>query len=156
MAPKPALTAVPEAEADDVLRLLHGLAEDAKSAHVSFQKKLASGALADPAALAGEVGELFSIQADLALHAFQAHHEHFEWASEVDTDLDDIKEQLGAGSTLLPEDALKLKTTILALVQNLRSPDDDLTLAVKKQADDALAFIDEVTAEIEETDEDEE
>ncbi len=153
MAPKPELVPPADPEGDDVLKILKGLADDAKAAHATFVKKLASGALADPAALAIEVGEIFSIQADLAQYAFQAHYEHFDWASEVDSDLDDIKEQLGAGSTLLPEDALKLKTAILSLVQNLRSPDDDITLAVKKQADDAIAFIDEVTAEDEGDDE---
>lgn len=149
MAPKPELVPPADPEGDDVLKILKGLADDSKAAHTAFQKKLAAGALADPTALAAELGELFSIQADLAQYAFQAHFEHFEWAAEVDTDLDDIKEQLGAGSTLLPEDALKLKTAILALVQNLRSPDDDITLAAKKQADDAIAFIDEITAEVE-------
>lgn len=149
MAPKPELVPPADPEGDDVLKILKGLADDSKAAHVAFQKKLASGALADPGALAAELGELFSIQADLAQYAFQAHYEHFDWASEVDSDLDDIKSQLGDGSTLLPEDALKLKTAILALVQNLRSPDDDITLAVKKQAEGAIAFIDEVTAEVE-------
>ena len=147
MAPKPETPSNADAEADDVLKILKGLADDSKAAHVAFQKKLAAGALADPAALAGEVGELFSIQADLAQYAFQAHFESFDWASEVDADLDDIKEQLGAGSSLLPEDATRLKAVILSLVQQLRTPDDDLTLAVKKQAHEALAFIDEVTAE---------
>lgn len=143
------------AEADDVLKILKGLADDAKSAHAAFHKKLMAGVLADPAVLATEVLELFSIQADLAQYVFQAHFEHFEWAGDVDTDLNEIKDQLGDGSTLLPEDAVKLKTAILSLVQNLRTPDDDVTLAVKKQADEAIAFIDEVTAEDDDDEEEE-
>jgi len=142
-----------EAEADDVLHLLKGLADDASGAYEAFKKKLAAGALADPNALAVEVGELFSIMADVSQYAFQAHFEHFEWAAQVDDDLDELKGM--DGTTILPEDAAKLKGVILVLAQNLRaasSPDDEALLAtLKQQAAEAVAFIDEATAE--ETDE---
>lgn len=134
-------------EADDVLELLHGLAGDAKDAYESIKKKIVSGALNDPAALATEVVEMFSILADATQFAFQAHKDHFEWGSEVDEDLDDIKARLTT-STLLAEDASMLKGLIFALSENLRSPtgpDDDVPAILKKRATDALAFIDQMT-----------
>lgn len=139
----------PETEPDDVLKLLKGLADDAKAAFDTFKRKLASGGMADPAALAIEVGEVFSILADVSQYAFQAHYEHFDWASEVDEDLDELKDALGGGTTILPEDAARLKATILALAQNLRAPDgdEDVIQALKQQAADAVTFIDESTAE---------
>jgi len=157
MAPK---DTAPEA-ADAVLQQLKSLSDDATSAHDVFKKKLAAGALADPATLAVEVGELFSILADVSQYAFQAHFEHFEWAAEVDDDLNEIKDAIDMdGSSLLPEDAVKLKSVILALSQNLReatSPDDAETLAaLKAQATEALAFIDEATAEEAEVDDEHE
>lgn len=146
-----------EKDPDQVLALLHGVAEESDSALKSFKKKLDSGALADPTALAREVFDLFSILTDVAKHNATAHHEHFTWASEVDTDLDEIKEELSSvGSTLLPEDAERLKATILALTNNLRTPtgpdDADVVDALRARAAEAIEFIDEATAEEEELD----
>lgn len=136
---------------DDVLEQLRGLAGDARDSYEAFKKKLTSGLLADPTVLVTEVGEMFSILADVAQYAFQAHSDHFEWSGEVDSDLEEIKETLGeTESILLAEDALRLRETISALVQNLREPtgsDDDIPAILKKRAEDALAFIEEVTAE---------
>ncbi len=144
-------------EPDDVLALLQGLAADAQDAYTAFKKKIVTGALNDPAALATEVGEMFSILADGIQLAFQAHKDHFEWGSEVDNDIDELKASLG-GSTLLAEDATKLKAVILALSENLRAPtgpDDDAPALLKKQALEAVSFIDEIT-EVEGDDDEEE
>ena len=155
-----AVAAVPPPP-DDVLELLRGLASDAKDAQASFQKKLTQGALADPAVLAGEVGEMFSILADVSLYAFRAHSDHFEWGAEIDTELEEIKENLGeGGSMLLPEDAQRLKDTVIALAAALQSktPLSAEALAdLEKRAVTAVAFINEVTAEeVDEEDEDDE
>ncbi len=146
MAPKLAAVEAP----DDVLEQLKGLAADASSAQESFKKKLMAGALNDPAALAVEVGELFSILADVSQYAFQAHTEHFEWGSEVDEHLEELDDALGQASTLLPEDAARLKTTITALAGALTGGaalSADALADLKKQAEEAIAFIDEVTVE---------
>jgi hypothetical protein len=144
----------PQDTDDDVLKSIHLLSQDVKAGFESFKKKAAAGL--SPTDLVSELNELYSMQADAVALMFQAHYEHFGWAGEVDSDLDDIKAQLEAdGSTILPEDAVKLKSTILALVQHLREPTSstDTVLDVKKLADEAIAFIDESTAEIEEDDE---
>lgn len=138
-------------EPDLILKSLSDLREEAKSAHATFKKKVASGALT-PEALAGELSDLFSLTADLAQYTFQAHHEHFEWAEGVDNDLDELK---GAASVLLPEDALKLKTLIFDLLKNLSTaPSEEILASLNQRAVEAVAFIDEVTAE--EVDEDDE
>ncbi len=153
-----ATKAVPAQETDDdVLKSIQLLRDDAKSAYDAFGKKIASGTL-DLAGLASEMKDMLSLQADLAGLTFQATFENLEWAAEVDEDLDALKEGLG-GTSILPEDAVRLKTTILSLVQNLReptSPDDDALAALKARAAEAISFIDEVTAADEDDDEEEE
>lgn len=142
---------------DDVLKSIQLLRDDAKSAYDSFSKKLASGAI-DLPSLATEVKEMLSLQADLAGLTFQAHFEHFDWASDVDEDLDTLKESLG-GTSILPEDAARLKSTILALAQNLREPtdaSDDVPARLKTLAAEAVAFIDESTLEESEEEADDE
>lgn len=140
----------PQDTDDDVLKSILLLKEDMKSAHGAFSKKLGAGTLTLEL-LSAEVGELFSMQADLAALTFQAHHEQFDWAGEVDDDIDQLKASLGDGTTILPEDAARLKATILSLVQNLRaatdSADSDVLTQLKARADEAVAFIDESTAE---------
>jgi hypothetical protein len=147
MAPKLAAVTAPPTEPDEVLSLLRGLASDASDAYEAFKKKLTSGALNDPAALATEVGEMFSILADQSKYAFDAHKEHFEWGGEVDAKLDEIEEALGGESTLMPEDAARLKETIEALVAAIPASSGEFA-ALQARAHEAIAFIDEVTAEL--------
>jgi hypothetical protein len=144
----PAIKAVPAPAEndDDVLKSIQLLRDDTKSAYDSFTKKIAAGTL-DLAGLAAELKEMVSLQADLAGLLFQATFENLEWAAEVDEDIDALKEGLSA-TTILPEDAMRLKSTILSLVQNLREPTDphdEALAALKARAAEAVAFIDEAT-----------
>jgi len=154
----PAIKAVPAQDNDDdVLKSIQLLRDDAKSAYDSLVKKIASGTL-DLPGLAAEVKEMVSLQADIAALMFQSTFESLEWAAEVDEDLDALKEGL-AGTTILPEDALRLKTTILSLVQNLRDPtepDDAALAALKARAAEAITFIDESTEAGDDDEEEEE
>jgi hypothetical protein len=154
-----AIKAVPTRETDDdVLQSIQLLRDDAKGAYDSFVKKLAAGTV-DINTIVGEMKDMLSLQADLAALTFQATFENLEWAGEVDEDLDALKEGIG-GTTILPEDATRLKATILSLVQNLRAstdPEDEGVLAaIKARAAEAIAFIDEATAEDDEDGDDEE
>lgn len=147
-----------EENEDNVLESLKDLADEAKSAHATFKRKLDAGGLA-PEAVASELGDLLSLFADLALATYSAHGEHFEWAGEVDDDIEMLKEQLGPESALLPEDAQRLKETILALQNNLRIPagsDDDVPRILAARASEAVAFIDSIIIEEGDEDEDEE
>lgn len=132
-----------ETQEDNVLESLEDLAREASGAHASFKKKLAQGALNDPAALAGEIQDLFSLFSDLALGSYNAHKDHFDWASEVDDDLEELKEHLGPESALLPEDALRLKATILSLMNAIPSSADESAI-LKARGEEALAFIDSI------------
>lgn len=137
----------PQDPDDDVLRSIQLLKDDTKSAFDAFSKKVASGALVDFASLVQEVREMFSLQADLVALTFQAHSDSFEWSGEVEQELDALR---GASTTILPEDAARLKATILSLVQNLRDPvegSDDALAALKLRASEAVKFIDDSTAE---------
>jgi hypothetical protein len=140
-----------ETKEDNVLESLEDLSREASGAHASFKRKLAQGALNDPAALAGEIQDLFSLFSDLALGSYNAHKDHFEWASEVDDDLEELKEHLGPESALLPEDAMKLKATILSLMNAIPSSADESAI-LKARGEEAVAFIDGITIEGEEDD----
>lgn len=129
---------------DDVLKQLHDLASEAKSSFDSFKKRLENKELTDASTLAGEISDLFSLLVDVTTLTAQAHHEHFEWAEGVDEDLDELK---AAGSTLIVSDAENLKSVILSLKAHLRTPDDDITTALKARADAAVVFIDTITEE---------
>lgn len=145
--------AQPAAE-DHVLKNLHELANDAAAANKAFQRKLATGTFADPAALASEVSDALSLFADLALFTATAHNEHYEWSEGVDDKIEELEEQLSPESALMPGDASRLKETILALL-NAIPPSADESALLKARAEEAITFIDSVTIEETEGDEDE-
>lgn len=137
---------------DEVLKQLHDLSNEANSAFTSFKKRLDGKEFTDVTSLAGEMSDLFSLLVDVTKLTAQAHHEHYEWAEGVDEDLDALKEP---ASTLLVSDAENLKSLILSLQSHLRTPDDDLTLALKQRVGETVIFIDSIT-ELDDEDEDEE
>lgn len=145
-----------EIDQDEVLALMKGLKAEAKSGFASFKKKLAAGALQDPAVLGNAVEDLFSLVVDLGEMTLNLHTEHMEWSEGIEEEIDALKEGDG-GSSLLPTDAMALKTTLLALQQNLRAPvdpSDNVPELLSAKVTETLAFIDAITAE--EDDEEEE
>lgn len=145
---KPQTEAVAVDEEDPVLTVIRDLRDEAKSAFAAVKKKVDTGIITDIPALAREFVDMFSILVDVTEATFTAHTEHFEWAGEVDEELDAIK---GEGmSQLLPSDADALKGTLLALVENLRAslgPDDTLPDLLRAKVTETISFIDSITGE---------
>ena len=143
---------------EQILKSIYDFAKEAASAQKSFQKRLEQKEFTTVEELAGEVSDLFSMIADLANTSFQAHNDHYEWSGEVDDVLDALQEEgADAESSLLPPDALKLKSLLLDLGQNLRAPEnpsDDIPQILKAKIAESVTFIDGVT--VEEVDEDDE
>ncbi len=146
-------SAPPAPEPDQVIELLQGLALEAQSSLRKFTEKLKPDAPPmEIATLAREVGNLFSFLVDLATHTTEAHVESYEWSAEIEEEV----ERLSADeSRLSPVDAGRLKATLLSLVQHLRTPDDELTAAVRQRATEAIEFIDQVTISDEDEGDDE-
>ena len=135
---------------NEVIGQLHEIAGEAKaeSDGLTARAKKAQGSL-DNTQLTAAVQNLASILADHTGTTFTAHADMFNWSKEVDDDIDSIKEELDTAETVfLPEDAARLSALLVALSQNLRAPtsgDDDVPEALKKQIEEAIAFISENT-----------
>lgn len=145
---------------DEILKQLTDLQSEGKDALASFQKRVAAKAFTDPNDLANEMKDLFALFLDLAALTSSAHTEHFEWAADVDDELESIREGMPPGSVLIPSDAENLRQLLVTLRDNLRAPtsdptDQQLILQLQQRTADVLAFVAEITADDGEGDEDE-
>ncbi len=143
------------ADEDLIIGKLKDLSQEVEAEADSFKEKLVKSTV-DPVVARG-LKNLFSMLTDLSQYTLQAHSETFEWAKQVDNDIEELN---GAepSTQFLPEDALRLKSLLLALSQNLRAAtgdDDDVPATLGKEVGKAILFIDESTLEIEDGDDDE-
>lgn len=149
----------PPEQQDPEISILEGLRGETRDAYASFKKKLASGTFTTPEQVASEMDNLFSLLVDVSEKALSLHADLVDWRAGVDEELDAMAAG-EEGSSLIPTDALNLKTFILALQHNLRAstgPDDDAPQVLSDKVADTLKFIDEITVDPEdEEDEDEE
>lgn len=142
------------ADDDIIIGKLNDLYGEAESEYKSFQAKIKAATGIDPL-VKSALKNLFSMLTDTIQITLQAHSETFVWASGVDNDIEELKGE-EATTQFLPEDALRLKSLLLALSQNLRSAsgaDDDVPEVLGKQIAESILFIDEHTLELDEDDE---
>lgn len=130
---------------DQLLETIIELGNEAGATAEAFKKSIAADGTVSLVVLTRALSDALGLVADLAGATGGAHREHYEWAGEVDAQLDEIEAQLGGASVLLSEDAEKLKGAILALVKELRPGDDAALTAVRVAAAEAVAFIDSIT-----------
>lgn len=131
-------------EEDAILGQMNELAGELKSEFDGFKKR--SKGIADPVA-AGALLNLFSLFTDFVSLNSQAHGQSFEWGKGIDEAIDELQTDT-ADTRFLPEDAMRLKSLLLALQNNLRAPTDeadDVPEALRKQVAEAILFIDEAT-----------
>ncbi len=137
------------------LKYLQEFAVEASAVSARITEEL--GAAQDPAVIARHVQDLGSLVSDLAQATLAAHNEHYDWQDDAAQEIEDIKDALGAESVLSLEDAERLKSTLIDLMNNLRAPlgeKDEALEALKARGVEAVAFIDSI-AEEEDPDEDE-
>lgn len=136
-----------EFNADEALAIVSGLRAEAKAAYATFKKKVAAGSISSMEQLLAEMSDLFSLVVDIGETSMNLHTEHMEWSEGIEEEIDALKEGEGA-SALLASDAEALKSTLLALGQNLRpstGPDDNMPEQLMKKITDTLTFIDSIT-----------
>lgn len=149
--------ATEEFNADEALELVKGLRSEAKSAFASFKKKVSTNAIVDMPSLLAEIEDLFSLVVDIGEMSMNLHTEHMEWSEGIEEEIDALQTGEGA-SALLPSDAEALKSTLLALGQNLRpstGEDDNVPALLASKIVETIAFIDGITISDDETEEDE-
>jgi hypothetical protein len=151
-----------EFDQDEALKLIEGLRSEARSVLASLQKKVTAAGAAGLSTqeLTHELVDLVSLVVDIGEQSLSLHTEHLEWGGGIEEEIDALKEGEG-GSSLLSTDAQTLKTTLLALQQNLRAPtgpDDNVPELLTAKVAETLAFIDAITVpdEEEETEPDDE
>jgi hypothetical protein len=145
------------AEEDLIIGKLSDLSKEIQAEGNSLKLKLKNASAAVDPLVASALKNLFSMLTDLSQYTLQAHSETFMWAGGVDNDIEELKGDEPT-TQFLPEDALRLKSLLLALSQEVRPPtdaEDDVPAALGKQVAEAILFIDEHTLEVEEDDEEE-
>lgn len=145
--------ATEEFNADEALKIVEGLRAEAKAAYASFKKKVSNGAVQSMDQLLAEMSDLFSLVVDIGETSMNLHTEHMEWSEGIEEEIDALKEGEGA-SALLPSDAEALKSTLLALGQNLRAslgPDDTEPARLTAKIAETITFIDSITISDEDT-----
>jgi hypothetical protein len=136
----------PESDTDAVIEKIGEVSQEAAANYRLWKKRTRAGEAVD---LAGVLDELYGMFVDFAEASSTAHAEHFQDLAEHGEAIEDLE---GAeGSVLFETDALRLKNLIMLLASKIAP--SEITADLSQQINEAVSFIDEITAKEEPDDE---